>query len=65
MFNEGIAIIKHPPFITIFMGGINHRKWVFSFCYTHITALARQGGRYGATTLGAVERGQVMSGKRT
>ena len=24
----GIAIVKHPPFITIVMGGINHQTWV-------------------------------------
>ena len=23
-----IMIINHPPFITIFMGAINHQKWV-------------------------------------
>ena len=26
--NVGIAIINHPPFITIFMGGLHHQKWV-------------------------------------
>ena len=34
--NVGTAIINHPPFITIFMGGINHQKWVVYLCYTHI-----------------------------
>ena len=43
--NVGIAIINHPPFITIFMGGINQPSiwWVVNLmgglwhCYTHIT----------------------------
>ena len=35
-YNVGIAMINHP-LITIFMGGINHRKWVVYYCYTHIT----------------------------
>ena len=26
--NVGIATISPPPFITIFLGGINHQKWV-------------------------------------
>ena len=35
--NVGITIINHPPIIiTIFMGGINHQKWVVYYCYTHI-----------------------------
>ena len=26
--NVGFARINHPPFITIFMGGIPHQKWL-------------------------------------
>ena len=40
--NVGIAIINHPPFITIFMGGINHQKWVVYYCYTHINPHGKQ-----------------------
>ena len=29
-------MINHAPFITIFMGCINHQKWVVDYCYTHI-----------------------------
>ena len=37
--NVGIAIINHPPFITIFMGGIPTIKLMGGFwrCYTHIS----------------------------
>ena len=35
-YNVGIAIINHPPVITIFMGAINHQKWVVDYCYTNI-----------------------------
>ena len=30
--NVGIAMIKRPPFITIFMGGINH-MYIYIYIY--------------------------------
>ena len=29
--------LNHPPFITIFMGGINHQTWMVYHCYAHLT----------------------------
>ena len=38
--NVGITMINYPPFITIFMGGINHQKWMVYHCYTNISCVA-------------------------
>ena len=43
MLNVGIAIINHPPFITMFMGGINSPSkidgWFMALRQTNIIGL--------------------------
>ena len=47
-----LAIINHPPnHHEIYMGGINHQKWIVYHCYTHIIPFGNQTWLAGKSTI--------------